>query len=194
MNHYINLSFCYKWKYFCILRTYYKRYYQVIINAISTHQVLWVDFIWKKASFTKGYGIVSNVMSGFTEPHMTIIVCCFHYCDVIMSTIASQITSLAIVYSTIYSGADQWKHPSSASPAFVRGIHRWPVNSPRKWPVTRKMFPFDDVIMSFFTGQVEMVAVRILPEISSHQRRWSHCWMLGIMIAGERGSKVSLEL
>ena len=36
---------------------------------------------------------------------------------------------------------------SSASLAFVRGIHRWPVNSPHKWPVTRKMFPFDDVIM-----------------------------------------------
>ena len=38
-------------------------------------------------------------------------------------------------------------HQSSASLAFVRGIHRWPVNSPHKWPVTRKMFPFDDVIM-----------------------------------------------
>ena len=46
-----------------------------------------------------------------------------------------------------YSDADQWKHQSSASLAFVRGIHRWPVNSPHKWPVTRKMFPFDDVIM-----------------------------------------------
>ena len=37
----------------------------------------------------------------------------------------------------------------SASLAFVRGIHRWPVNSPQKWPVTRKMFPFDDVIMTW---------------------------------------------
>ena len=59
----------------------------------------------------------------------------------------SQITSLAIVYSTIYSGADQRTHQGSASLAFVRGIHRRPVNSPHKWPVTRKMFPFDDVIM-----------------------------------------------
>ena len=66
-----------------------------------------------------------------------------------MSTIASQITSLTIVYSTIYSGADQSKHQSSASLAFVGGIHRGPVNSPHKWPVTRKMFPFDDVIMIF---------------------------------------------
>ena len=70
-----------------------------------------------------------------------------HYDDVIMSTIASQITSLTSVYSTFNSGADQSKHQSSASLAFVWGIHRGPVNSPHKWPVTRKMFAFDDVIM-----------------------------------------------
>ena len=61
---------------------------------------------------------------------------------------ASEITSLTIVYSTVYSGADQRKHQSSVPLAFVRGIHRWPVNSPDKWPVTQKMFPFDDVIMT----------------------------------------------
>ena len=66
-----------------------------------------------------------------------------------MGTMASQITSLAIVYSIVYSSADQRKHQSSASLTFVRGIHRGPVNSPHKWPVTRKMFPFDDVIMLF---------------------------------------------
>ena len=70
-----------------------------------------------------------------------------HYSDVIMGAIASQITSLTIVYSAVYSDADQRKHQSSASLAFVGGIHRRPVNSPHKWPVTRKMFPFDDVIM-----------------------------------------------
>ena len=70
-----------------------------------------------------------------------------HYCDVKMGAMASQITSLSIVYSTVYSDADQRKHQSSASLAFVRGIHRGPVNSPHKWPVTQKMFPFDDVIM-----------------------------------------------
>ena len=64
-----------------------------------------------------------------------------------MSTMASQITSLTVVCSTVYSSADQRKHQSSASLAFVRGIHRWPVNSPYKGPVTRKMSPFDDVIM-----------------------------------------------
>ena len=56
---------------------------------------------------------------------------------------ASQITSLTIVYSIVYSDADQRKHQSSATLAFVRGIHR----RPHKWPVTRKIFPFDDVIM-----------------------------------------------
>ena len=70
-----------------------------------------------------------------------------HYTDVTMSPMASQITSLGIVYSTVYSSADQRKHKSSASLAFVRRIHRWPVNSPHKRPAIQKMFPFDDVIM-----------------------------------------------
>ena len=69
------------------------------------------------------------------------------YNDVIINAMASQITSLAIVYSTVYSGTDERKHQSSASLAFVRGIHRWPVNSPHKGTVTRNMFPIDDVII-----------------------------------------------
>ena len=67
--------------------------------------------------------------------------------DVIMGAIASQITSPTIAYSIVYSDADQRKHQSSASLAFVREIHRGPVNSPHKRSVTWKMFPFDDVIM-----------------------------------------------
>ena len=62
----------------------------------------------------------------------------FNSIDVIMGPMVSQIASLTIVYSTVYSSADQRKHQSSASLAFVRGIRRWPVNSPHKWPVTRK--------------------------------------------------------
>ena len=64
-----------------------------------------------------------------------------------MSAMSSLITSLTIVYWTVYSGEDQRKHQNSASLAFMRGIHRSPVNSRHKGPVTRKMFPFDDVIM-----------------------------------------------
>ena len=80
-----------------------------------------------------------------------------HYGDVIMSAMVSEITSLMIVYWTVYSGADQRKHQSSALLAFVRGIHRWPVNSPHKWPVTRKMLSFDDVIMN-----IEFVLAKLL--------------------------------
>ena len=60
---------------------------------------------------------------------------------------ASQITSLTIVYSSVYPGADQRKHQSSTSLAIVRGIHWWPVNSPQKGPVMQKMFSFDDFFM-----------------------------------------------
>ena len=69
---------------------------------------------------------------------------CTHYNDVIMSTVASQIASGSIVCPTV--GADQGKQQSSASLAFVR------VNSPHKGPVTRKMFPFDDVIIMLCTA------------------------------------------
>ena len=89
----------------------------------------------------------------------------FIFDDVIMGAMASQNTSLTIVYSTVYSDANQRKHQCSASLAFVQGIHRGPVNSPHKWPVTRKMFPFHDVIMfqlsemSQQVGQVNLVTV-----------------------------------
>ena len=62
------------------------------------------------------------------------------------------VSNHSIVCTTICSGSDQKIHQSSASLAFVRGIHRWPVNSPHKGPVTRNMFPFDDVIMVLFDG------------------------------------------
>ena len=66
-----------------------------------------------------------------------------------MGAVASQITSLTIVYWTVYSDADQIKHRSFASLPFVqvKGIHREPVSSPHKWPVTREKISFDDVII-----------------------------------------------
>ena len=82
----------------------------------------------------------------------------FHHNDVIMSVMTSQLTGVSIGCSTVCSGVDQRKHQSSASLAFVRGIHRWTVDSPHKGqvtPVTRKMFPFDDVIMWFASGNHE---------------------------------------
>ena len=80
-----------------------------------------------------------------------------------MGTMASQITTLTIVYSTVYSGADQRKHQTSVSPAFVRGIHRWHEYSPHKWSVTRKMFPFDDVIMIHVDAHSLLISKPLLP-------------------------------
>ena len=70
-----------------------------------------------------------------------------YYSDVIMRAMASQITGVSLVCSTVCSGADQGKYQSSASLAFVRGIHWCPVTFLHKGPVTRKTFPFDEVIM-----------------------------------------------
>ena len=104
-----------------------------------------LDFQPFKLTWNKEYIIFSK-----TIDRMTIFEWWFlsrHYDDVIMGAIASQIISLTIIYSIVYSDVDQRKHQSSASLAFVQGIHRGPVNSPHKWPVMWNMFPFDDVIM-----------------------------------------------
>ena len=112
--------------------------------------------------------------------------CCdiviLHYDDVIMSAIASRITSLTTVYLIVYSRADQRKHQSSASLACVRGIHRRPVNSPHKGPVTREMGPFDDVIRVKLCHQCNhlgnttptIFAREMLPKIIS----WPPCHIL----------------
>ena len=83
-----------------------------------------------------------------------------HYNDVMMSTIVSRITSLTIVYSTVYADTDQRKYQSYASLAFV-GM----VNSPHKWPVTRKMFPFDDVIMTSIGAIITIIIIIISSSI-----------------------------
>ena len=108
-----------------VLWLYYK--FSVYSHLLSTHDL--------KGCF--------NVVS-YTCPNANYVI---HYNDAIMGAIASQITSLTIIYSIVYSDTNQRKHRSSASLTFVRGNHRGSVNSPHKWPVTRKMFPFPDVIM-----------------------------------------------
>ena len=77
--------------------------------------------------------ILANFTSGF---HAST-----HYSDVMMSAVTFQITDVSVVCSTVCSGADQRKL------AFVREIDRWPSDSPHKGPVTRKIFPFGDLIM-----------------------------------------------
>ena len=91
-----------------------------------------------------------------------------HYNDVIMSAMTSQTKGVSITCSTVCSGADQRKHQSVASLAFVRGIHRWAVDSPHKGPVTRKMCPFDDVIMYWMNLQVAC----LYEHIWRHKTEW----------------------
>ena len=89
---------------------------------------------------------------------------------------ASQTTSILIVYSTIYWGADQRKHENSASLGFVRVIHRWPLNSPHKGPVTRKMFSFDVVIMTKKWRHRDfqiMTPYRVI----DNERYWFRLWL-----------------
>ena len=123
----------------------------------------------------RGASISSNLIQRWQQWHIHFA--SHHYNDVIMGAIASEISSLTIVYSTVYSDADQRKHQSSASLIFVRGIHRGPVNSPHKWPVTRKMFPFDDVIM-LSSGQDSHFSDAIL--VTSHylNQYWLRCMKL----------------
>ena len=85
------------------------------------------------------------------------------YGDVIMSAMTSQITGVSIVCLTACPGTDQRTHQTSASVAFLRGIHRWPVDSLRKGQVTRKIFPFDDVIIWFALGSmIDVVLINAL--------------------------------
>ena len=107
-----------------------------------------------------------------------------HYNDVIMGGMVSQITNLTIVYSTVYSGPDQRKHQSSASLAFVRGIHRWQTNSPHKGPVTRKMFPFDYIIMFMAEKQPTTVHYTdVACGFSSEEAQYCGGLMFSLMIA-----------
>ena len=109
-----------------------------------------------------------------------------------MGTIASQITSLTVVYSTVYSDVDQRKHQSSASLAFVWGIHREPVNSPHKWPVMRKMFPFDDVIM-YWEITTQSIALNVYDALPTRKLildtrnilPWIHSIKFALRPAGE---------
>ena len=116
-----------------------------------------------------------------------------HYSDVIISAMASQINSLTIVYST-GSGADQRKHQISASLASVRGIHRWPVNSPHKGPVTRNMFPFDDIIMQALATPPMFILPGWLPMFRSQSLFEKTCHFGALLLPpGVCGSAISIS-
>ena len=81
-----------------------------------------------------------------------------------MTTMASQITSLTIVYSTVYSGTDQRKHQSSSSLAFVRRIHRWPVNDTNLFWTRLVQYVFDWPLWGEFTGDRWMIQIYFGPD------------------------------
>ena len=119
-----------------------KCHYLSHVDQVLCYHIIWcyqgtmnelIVVLWSQIVLSSDWSTLVEVMA-----------CCH---DVIMGAITSQITNLMIVYSTVYSDADQKKHQSFVSLAFVRGIQRGLVNSPHKWPVTRKMFPFHNVIM-----------------------------------------------
>ena len=104
-------------------------------------------------------------------------------------------TGVSMVCSAVWSGADQNKHQSSASLAFVRGNPPVTGDTPRKGPVTRKMFPFDGIIMGFVPNRRHALiwcnddsvnrrryaSQRGWFNIHSYQYRKSHCWDKGLL-------------
>ena len=135
-----------------IQHVFWKTFSHKVIKHNLQYCLMYIECIlrWETLSGCRAGSVIDLI----PKPHS-------HYNDVIMSVKASQITNLTIVYSTVYTGADQRKHQSSTSLAFARGIHRSPVNSPHKGPVTRKMFPFDDVIMTWNTSSWDKYTTRI---------------------------------
>ena len=103
-----------------------------------------------------------------------------------MTMLESQITNLTVVYSTVYSGVHQRKHQSAASLAFVREIHRGPVNFPHKWPVTRKMFPFDDVIM--------VCLPLVTQSLRKHWDMWDDHWDVETLISARFTKRAQTEI
>ena len=114
----------------------------------------------------------------------------YHYSDVIMDMMVSQITSISIVCSTIGSGADQRKYQSSVSLAFMRGIHRWPLNSAHKGLVMQKMFPFDDFITYLSLNWFIIASGNGLPFVQYHGITWTNT----VLVSGTKSSKTWIKL
>ena len=109
------------------------------ITCTNVDEVLWRHMQWVNSRIAEVPARCGHHQINLKTEIYMFSQYCVHYSDVTMSTMASQITGVSIAYSIVYSGKNQRKHQSSASLAFVRGLHRWPVNSPHRGPVTRKM-------------------------------------------------------
>ena len=104
--------------------------YNLQCSLIQHFDAWWNHFIFKNASpVRKPNWRYAHMIPRRSTTCSSRLQWKIHYSDVIMGTIVSQIPSLTIFYSTVYSDADQRRHQSSASLAFVWGIHRGPLNS-----------------------------------------------------------------
>ena len=116
-------------------KTYNKREFTAVSCHANIHILLY-GYRWYVYTYSIVMWLVKVIFAQNSDSHKLNFPPCVnaenavvfffsHYSDVIMSAIVSQITSPTILYSTVYSDTDQRKHQSSASPAFVWGIHRW---------------------------------------------------------------------
>ena len=103
-----------------------------------------------------------------------------------MSAMVSQITGVTITYSTVCSGADQRKHQSCASLTFLRVIHRWPVNSPHKGPVTRKMSSFDNAMI--WKMPADLFTINILYTVWLGHKKTAFCRHFKLHLRDEKNS------
>ena len=102
--------------------------FEMLSNGMCLYPLPWLPVIWR---FQKPYGCLATLGEFSKWVFGRLWICGwrvnsvqYHNDDVIMTPMAPQITRLAVVYSIVYSGVDKKKHQSSASLAFVRGIHR----------------------------------------------------------------------
>ena len=96
---------------------------------------------WKCLHMTNdAHWLVMNSLKDTSHCNCKVTCSVFHYSDVMMMAMVSQIIGVSIVCSTVCSSADQRKHQSSESLAFVRGTHRWSIDFHHKGAVTRKCF------------------------------------------------------
>ena len=144
-----SVGFTYQWTPLCITKKrwifYNFRFILYIIQFAKIFTKLYCrcSLYWRNR-LDHSTAIYYKIRSSHNRHHLILSI---HFTDVIMNGKASQITSLTIVYATVYSRRRSKKTPMLRITGLCEGIHRWPVNSPHKWPVTRKMFSFDDVIL-----------------------------------------------
>ena len=161
-------------------------------RIIHVAHILWNVFSWVCVQlFFCPSGFVRWPQGKSTR---TYLIKWVHNNDAIMGAIASQITSLTIVCSIVYADADQRKHQRSASLAFVRRIHRRPLNSPHKLPVTQKMFPFDDVIMSHIWCQLPCYSHIYSQSSAWKDVAWQHVRLFALKSIKTKSSLVICDI